>query len=53
MVENHKEDIQAFQKEAQYSQDSDVKHFAAKTLPTLQGHLSKIEKIQSDFGGTK
>ena len=53
MVDDHKEDVQAFQKAAEYSQDPDVKHFAGKTLPTLQGHLTKIEKIQNDFGGTK
>jgi putative membrane protein len=51
MVDDHKEDVTAFQKAADYSQDPDVKHFASKTLPTLQGHLSKIEKIQGDFGG--
>jgi putative membrane protein len=53
MVDDHKEDIQAFQKAADGSSDPDVKHFASKTLPTLQSHLTKIEKIQSDFGGTK
>jgi len=53
MVDDHKEDVAAFQKAADNSQDPDVKHFASKTLPVLQGHLTKIEKIQSDFGGTK
>lgn len=51
MVDDHKEDVEAFQKEADYSKDPDVKRFAAKTLPTLQGHLSKIEQIRTDFGG--
>jgi putative membrane protein len=53
MVDDHKEDVSAFQKAADYSQDPAVKHFASKTLPTLQSHLTKIEQIQSDFGGTK
>ncbi len=48
MVEDHKEDIAAFQRAADGSQDPDVKHFAAKLLPTLQSHLTKIEKIQND-----
>jgi len=26
-----------------------VKNFAAKTLPTLQEHLTMIQKIQSDI----
>jgi len=53
MVNDHKEDVAMFQKAADNSQDPDVKHFASKILPILQGHLSKIEKIQGDFGGTK
>jgi putative membrane protein len=51
MVDDHKEDVAAFQKAADGSQDPDVKHFASKTLPTLQSHLTKIEKIQGDFSG--
>ncbi len=51
MVEDHKEDVGAFQKAADNSQDPGVKRFAAKTLPVLQGHLNKIEKIQGDFNG--
>jgi putative membrane protein len=51
MVDDHKKTVDAFQKTADNSQDPDVKHFAAKMLPTVQGHLTKIEKIQEDFGG--
>jgi putative membrane protein len=51
MVDDHKEDVAAFQKAADGSQDPDVKHFASKTLPTLQSHLNKIEQIQNNFGG--
>lgn len=53
MVKDHKEDVADFQKAAEYSQDPDVKKFAAKTLPTLQSHLTKIEEIQGDAMGTK
>ncbi len=53
MVDDHKEDVSAFQKEADSSQDPEVKEFAAKTLPTLQAHLTKIEQIQNDFPGSK
>ena len=52
MVDDHKEDVAAFEKASTGSQDTDVRRFASKILPTLQGHLTKIEKIQSDFGGT-
>jgi putative membrane protein len=49
MVDDHKEDVADFQKAADGSQDPAVKRFAAKALPTLQSHLSKIEEIQSGY----
>jgi putative membrane protein len=39
----HKNDIAEFQKEAKSGDDRDVKAWAAKTLPTLQGHLAMVE----------
>jgi putative membrane protein len=42
MVDGHKEAAEAYQKESQYSQDPSLKRCAAKTLPTVQGHLAKI-----------
>jgi putative membrane protein len=47
MVDDHKEDVEDFKKESESAQDSDVKSFAEKTLPTLENHLSKIKKIQA------
>jgi putative membrane protein len=52
MVDDHKEDVADFQKESESAQDPDVKNFATKTLPTLQGHLTKIEQIQNDMSGS-
>jgi len=40
---NHKNDIAEFQKEAKSGDDHDVKAWAAKTLPMLQGHLAMVE----------
>jgi putative membrane protein len=40
---NHKSDIAEFQKEAKSGDDHDVKAWAAKTLPMLQGHLAMVE----------
>jgi len=40
---DHKNDIAEFQKEAKSGDDRDVKAWAAKTLPTLQGHLAMVE----------
>jgi putative membrane protein len=50
MVEDHKDDIKAFEKEAHDGQDPDAKAFAAATLPTLKQHLRKIESIASSAG---
>lgn len=51
MVKDHNEDVKEFQKEAQNGQDSAVRDFAAKTLPTLQEHQKMILDINK--GGTK
>src|SRR6266702_5750854 len=40
---DHKNDIAEFQKEAKSGDDRDVKAWAVKTLPTLQGHLAMVE----------
>jgi putative membrane protein len=50
MVKDHKEDIREFENEAQNGRDADAKAFAAKTLPTLKLHLSRIESIASNDG---
>jgi putative membrane protein len=39
MVNDHVKDVAAFRREAQGGKDSDIKAFAAKTLPTLEDHL--------------
>lgn len=43
MVADHKEDIALFEKEAASGTDADLKAFAAKTLPTLHGHLKMAQ----------
>jgi putative membrane protein len=49
MVKDHEEDVKEFQKEAKNGTDEDIKGFAARTLPVLQGHLEKIKSIQSNM----
>jgi len=46
MVDDHKEDIDKFKDEAEKGKDTDIKAFAAKTLPVLNKHLEHIQKIQ-------
>ena len=45
MVRDHNEEVKEFQKEAQNGQDSAVRAFASKTLPTLQEHQRMILDI--------
>jgi putative membrane protein len=47
MVSDHRTDVNEFQKESQHGTDSDVKAFAAKTLPTLQHHLQMAESTNA------
>jgi putative membrane protein len=39
MVKDHEKDVKAFGKMARSAKDPDVKAFAEKTLPVLEGHL--------------
>ena len=43
MVDDHKQDVAEFKKEASSGHDSDVKSFASKTLPTLEEHLKMAQ----------
>ena len=43
MVDDHREDISAFQNAAQKANDPDVKRFAEEHLPTLKTHLKIAE----------
>jgi putative membrane protein len=50
MIDDHKQDIKEFQKEASVGKDPDAKAFASATLPTLQMHLEKIQAIAAAAG---
>ena len=52
MVKDHKKDVAEFKKEADSGKDSDVKAWAGKTLPTLEGHLSTAQDTWKKMGGT-
>jgi putative membrane protein len=49
MVKDHKKDIDAFKEEANEGKDADMKAFAAKTLPTLEMHMQRIQAIQGSM----
>jgi putative membrane protein len=52
-VSDHKQDISDFQKEAKSGKDSDLKGFAAKSLPTLQEHLQLAQAANDAVKGSK
>jgi putative membrane protein len=53
MVEDHKDDISAFEKASRFSGDSPFKKFAADELPTLREHLKMAEAAQSALKAAK
>ncbi len=46
MVDDHQDAVELFAKASKKSDDADVQAFAAKTLPTLQHHLTQAKAIQ-------
>ena len=47
MVDDHEDDVAAFEKQANSGADPDVKAFANKCLPVLKKHLEAIKAIQA------
>ena len=45
MVKDHTQDVADFQRESALGVDSDIKDFAAKTLPTIHDHLRQAKEI--------
>ncbi len=48
MVTDHQKDVNEFKKEANSGRDSQVKSFAASTLPTLEEHLQQAKTARSE-----
>jgi putative membrane protein len=44
-VEDHEKDIAAFEKEASYGDDPDIRNWAKQTLPTLRSHLTEAQSL--------
>jgi putative membrane protein len=49
MVSDHKDVIDAFKKESDNGNDSDLKTFATATLPTLEQHLAMSDSAKADL----
>jgi putative membrane protein len=50
MIDDHKDDIELFQKEVSDGKDPQAKAFASATLPTLQMHLQRVQAIAASAG---
>jgi len=53
MLADHKTDVSEFRKESEKGSDPDLKGFAAKTLPTLEHHLSMAQTTEAAVRGNK
>ncbi len=48
MVDDHKRDVDAFDKASKDAKDASVKEFAGTTLPTLREHLQQAQGIRTN-----
>ena len=51
-VKHHEKDVSEFEKASQKLTDTELRAFAAKTLPTLREHLQTAKSLQSQVGNT-
>ena len=52
-VADHVEAVALFKTESKHAKNTDVKAFAAKTLPTLEEHLALAKKLSANEGNKK
>jgi len=52
MLSDHRKDVNEFREQARNAKDPDLKAFAAKTLPTLEHHLSMVQQLSGGDTGT-
>ena len=51
MVKDHERSVRLFQRQAERGSDADAKAFAARMLPTLQGHLTMARSLYDTVRG--
>ena len=52
MVNDHRESIKLFEREAKNGKDPELKAFAAKTLPLLKTHLAEAERVVASLSAS-
>lgn len=53
MIQDHKDDIDKFEREAENGNDSELKAWASAKLPTLRHHLEEAERIKEELKKSK
>jgi putative membrane protein len=51
MVDDHKEDLEKFEKQAEKGKDADLKKFASEHVPVLRKHLELAQQIEKKISG--
>lgn len=51
-VQDHRKAIAEFKRETEKGQNADIKAYAQKMIPTLEGHLRKAEELEKSGKGT-
>lgn len=52
MVEGHTQAVSDFKNEVKSASDADVRNYATKTLPTIEGHLKLAHEVAVQIGAT-
>ena len=52
-LKDHKKDVTEFRKASQNAKDSDVKAWAAKTLPTIEEHLEMAQDLDKQLSTSR
>jgi putative membrane protein len=53
MVKDQEQDIAEFRRMSEQGQDPDLKAWAARTLPTLEGQLQTVKAVQGPMGAAR
>ncbi|MGH9614250.1 MAG: DUF4142 domain-containing protein [Bryobacteraceae bacterium] len=51
-LKDHRKDVSEFKREADNGSNANIKNFAAKTLPTLEEHLSMVKDLNKSSKAT-
>jgi putative membrane protein len=53
MANDQEQDVAEFRRMSEQGQDPDLKAWAARTLPTLEGQLQTVKAVQGTMGASR